>query len=83
LQQSTNDGLLRAVNDLHNARFWSPFTVQACDSCDHSITVNDSAHFVRWQIDIYLAIVTLHKAMTISVALYSSLERFKKSCTWS
>jgi hypothetical protein len=83
LQESTNDGLLGSVDDLHNPRFWSPFAVQAGDSGDNTITVYDSTHFVRWQIHINLAIIALHEAMTVAVSLYSSLEGFKESCAWS
>jgi len=83
LQQSANDGLLRSIDDFHNSCFWAPFAIQSGDSCDHSISVYDSTHFIRRQIHIDLAVVALYKAMTIAVALYSSLERFKKSCAWS
>jgi hypothetical protein len=45
--------------------------------------VNDSTHFVGRQINIYLPVITLHKTMAITVALYRSLEGFKKSSAWS
>jgi hypothetical protein len=45
--------------------------------------VYDSTHFVGRQINIYLTVITLHKTMAITVALYRSLESFKKSSAWS
>jgi hypothetical protein len=83
LQQPTNDGLLRSVDDLHNSCFWATFTVQSGHPCNDTVSVNDSTHFVGRQINIYLPVITLHKTMAITVTLYRSLESFKKSSAWS
>jgi hypothetical protein len=83
LQQATNDGLLRPVKDFDNARFWTPFTIETRDSCNHTVSVNDSPHFIGGQIHIGLTIIALYKAVPIAMTLYCSFECFKKSSAWS
>jgi hypothetical protein len=83
LQQASNNGLLRSVKDFDNARFWPTFAIETRDSCNDSVSVNDSPHFVGGQIHIGLAVIALYKAVPIAMTLYCSLEGFEESSAWS
>jgi hypothetical protein len=79
LQQTTNDGLFWSVNDFNHPGLGSTLAIEARDPRNHTVSVNDGAHLVGWQIDIGLAIITLDKAMSISMPFDSSFEGFEQT----
>ena len=63
--------------------FWPTLSDQSTTRTFDTISVHDRAHLLRGQIQRYLAIVRLDKAMTISMALHLTNDftmRLTESC---
>jgi hypothetical protein len=77
LQQSTNDGLLRALQNLDHAALGSTFAIEAHNARFDTVSVQDSTHLVGRQINVWCTVITLHKTMTISVTRHGSFKLFQ------
>ena len=74
MQQTANDRVGRAFNDFSDAAFGPVFAVMTDDSRLDAIFVQHGTHLVWRQVNVGLAVVTLHKTVAITVAINGALE---------
>ena len=80
IEQAPDDGLGRPFDDFQHAPFRTPAPVLAHDAHAHSILVQRCAHFIGRQINIAFAVVTDHKAMSVTVALHAAFNFVVGGC---
>ena len=69
LQQTTDDGMDRTLDDLHHAPFGPALAIRAHNAHLDAILVHRGAHFIGRQVDVRLAIVPNHIAVAVTVTL--------------
>ena len=74
LQQATDNGIGRSLDDFRDPTFRPVLAVVAHDTRLHAVFVQHSAHFIGRQINIGLAIVAQYKTVAIAVTRNGALE---------
>ena len=80
MQQTANDRLLRAFDNLDHSPFRATFAVLTNDAHLDAVAVQDRTHFIGRQVNVRLTIITDQKSMTITVAL-NTANNFFQHCT--
>jgi hypothetical protein len=68
LEQTANDGRTGAFNDLGHTPFGAPTAVCANQQHFDAIAVQDSAHLIGRQVNIWGAVIAGHKTVSITVS---------------
>jgi hypothetical protein len=74
VQQAADDRLLGTLDDLDHASFGTTAAVLAHDARLDAVLVQHRAHLVRGQVDVRLAVIALHEAVTVAMSLNSAFE---------
>ena len=74
VKQAADDRRLLALDDFEHAAFGASLAVEAHDACLYAITVQHRAHFLLGEIQIGLAIVADHEAVSVAVPLHSAFD---------
>ena len=74
LQQTPDDRLLRAFDDFKDATLGPPLAVAAHHAHLDPVLVQDSAHFIGGQVDVWRAVVARNESVSITVTLHRSLD---------
>ena len=79
MQQATNDGVGRALQNLGHTAFGAALAILPHDAGFDPVAVQHSAHFIGRQVKVGLTVVALHKTMAVAVARYRSLKFGQRS----
>ena len=80
IEQSADDGIVRTLDDLDDAPLGTPALVVARNAHTHLVTVQNGAHFIGGDINVWLTIIANDKPMSITMTLHGSFNLFRLIC---
>jgi len=83
LQKTTNDRLLRTLQNFNHTTFWPPLAIKAHHTHLDPILVQNSTHFIGRQKDVRLTVIANQKAVAIAMALHAAFNFFQHPAGWS